>query len=79
VTQITVWSREGCGLCDELLDELLPWAASRGYEVRVLDVDEDATMQRRYGHRVPVVTLDGDPVCHGHLDLPELERLLARR
>jgi hypothetical protein len=79
VTQLTVWSREGCTLCDELLEELAPWAAERRLALEVRDVDDDATMRRRYGLRVPVVTLDGTPVCHGRLDLPELERLLAGR
>lgn len=79
MTTLTVWSREGCTLCDELLGELAPWAAGRGLAVEVRDVDADATSQRRYGLRVPVVTLDGAPVCHGRLDLPELERLLAGR
>jgi thioredoxin reductase (NADPH) len=79
VTNLTVWSREGCTLCTEMIDELAPWAAGRGLAVDVRDVDEDALMLRRYGHRVPVLTLDGEPVCHGHLDLPELERLLAGR
>jgi predicted thioredoxin/glutaredoxin len=79
VTALTVWSREGCTLCDELLEELAPWAAARGLAVDVRDVDDDATAKRRYGLRVPVVTLDGAPVCHGRLDLRELERLLAGR
>lgn len=76
---LTVWSREGCGLCDELLGELAPWAAARGLAVRVLDVDAGgADALRRFGHRVPVVLLDGEPVCHGRLDLGELERLTRR-
>lgn len=79
MTTLTVWSREGCTLCDELLEELAPWAAGRGLDLEVRDVDADATTKRRYGLRVPVVTLDGTAVCYGRLDLPELERLLAGR
>jgi predicted thioredoxin/glutaredoxin len=79
VTALTVWSREGCTLCDELLEELAPWAAARGLAFEVRDVDADTVMQRRYGLKVPVLTLDGSPVCHGRLDLPELERLLRGR
>lgn len=73
---LVVWSRDGCPLCDELIADLAPFAADRGLAVAVRDVDDDPQMARRYGHRVPVLTLDGEPVCHGHLDLPELERLL---
>jgi thioredoxin reductase (NADPH) len=79
VTRLTVWSREGCTLCTEMVEELVPWAAARGLTVDVRDVDEDETMLRRYVYRIPVLVLDDEPVCHGHLDLPELERLLAGR
>lgn len=79
MTTLTVWSREGCTLCDELVEELAPWAAARSLILEIRDVDDDAAMLRRYGHRIPVLMLDGERVCHGHLDLPQLERLLARR
>lgn len=78
MTRLTVWSREGCGLCEELLDELLPWAAERAIEVEVLDLDAaDAATQRRYVLEIPVVLLGERPVCSGHLDLGAVERSLA--
>jgi len=77
VSRLSVYSRRDCGLCEELLAELLPWAQRRALEVEVRDVDADPQLRRRYGHRIPVLLLDGEPVCHGHLDLPELERLLG--
>lgn len=78
MTRVTVWSREGCGLCAELLDELLPWAAAHGVSVDVRNLDAaDAATQRRYVLEIPVVLHEGDPVCRGHLDLAALERRLA--
>jgi hypothetical protein len=78
VTRVTVWSREGCGLCAELLDELLPWAVAHGVGVDVRDLDAaDAATQRRYVLEIPVVLHEGAPVCRGHLDLAALERRLA--
>ncbi len=79
MTSLTVWSREGCTLCDEFVEELAPWATARGLSVEIRDVDDDPVALRRYGHRVPVLVLDGEPVCHGRLDLPELARLLTAR
>ncbi|MCZ8131345.1 MAG: glutaredoxin family protein [Steroidobacteraceae bacterium] len=74
-----VWSREGCGLCDELVEELAPWAAARGWALEVRDVDDDPEARRRFGLKIPVLVLDGTVVCHGRLDLPELERLVRGR
>lgn len=75
MSRLAVYSREGCGLCEELLEELVPWARARGATVEVRDVDADPLARRRFGHRVPVLMLDGEPVAHGTLDLPALERL----
>jgi hypothetical protein len=75
VSRLTVYSREGCGLCDELLAELAPWAAAQGAAIEIRDVDADPAMRRRYGHRVPVLLVDGEPACHGRLDWDAVRRL----
>lgn len=78
MTRLTVWSREGCGLCAELLEELLPWAAERDVVVDVRDLDAaDAATQRRYVLEIPVVLHADEVLCSGHLDLRAVERHLA--
>ena len=44
--------------------------------VDVVDVDSDASLQRRWGLKVPVLLLDGALVCGPRLDAGELLRLL---
>ncbi|MBS0375121.1 MAG: glutaredoxin family protein [Proteobacteria bacterium] len=77
MSRLRLYSREGCGLCEELLQELAPWAAAHGTAIEQVDVDADTDSRRRYGHRVPVLTLDGETVCSGRLDWHALERLWA--
>lgn len=77
MSRLRLYSREGCGLCDELLHELAPWAVAHGAAIEQVDVDADAETRRRYGHRVPVLTLDGETVCAGRLEWDALERLWA--
>ena len=78
--RLVVYSRDGCGLCAELIEELAPLLAGQGLEFTVADVDRDATLKRRYGLRVPVLTLDGEWLCNGRLDRAALERgLLAAK
>ncbi len=74
--RLVVWSRAGCGLCDEMVEELRPWLAARGLDAQLRDVDDDPEARRRFGLKVPVLTLDGEIVCHGRLDPEELDRLL---
>ena len=70
-----MYSREGCGLCEEMLAELVPWAQARDLPIDVVDVDADPDIRRRYGYRIPVLMLDGEPAAHTHLDVDALERL----
>lgn len=74
--RLVVWSRAGCGLCDEMVEELRPWLAARGLDAQLRDVDDDPEARRRFGLKVPVLTLDGEIVCHGRLDAEVLDRLL---
>ena len=80
---IAVVSRRDCPLCEDMILELGECLAgidpALAAAVEVLDVDADAVLQRRHGLKVPVLLLDGEVVCHGHLDAGELARLLSRR
>ncbi len=80
MTQLTLLTRPECGLCDDFLDELTALAAGRSFpELKVVDVDSDALLARRYGLDIPVLLLDGTPVCRHRLDKAELLRLLRPR
>jgi Glutaredoxin-like domain (DUF836) len=75
--RFVLYSRPGCGLCEEMLSELggLPEAGT--FEVEVRDVDADPAARVRYGHKIPVLLFAGEWVCHGHLDAEEVRKTLA--
>lgn len=77
--RLTVYSREHCPLCDELLTELGAWATPRSVPLTVVDVDADPVLARRYGLKVPLVDVSGETACFGHLDLAAVERLWGQR
>jgi hypothetical protein len=72
-----LYSRAGCGLCDEMLQALALLPAAMEYAVDVVDVDADRATQVRYGHKIPVLLFAGELVCHGHLDVEEVDKALA--
>ena len=76
--RLTLLTRTDCGLCEELLAELSALRAHKPLipPVDLIDVDADPALQRRWGLKLPVLLLDGAPVCLGRLDSPELLRLL---
>jgi hypothetical protein len=72
-----LYSRHGCGLCEEMLAELAALPAAQGIDVEVRDVDLDPDARARYGHKIPVLILCGELVCHGRLDPEEVDKALA--
>jgi hypothetical protein len=72
-----LYSRPGCGLCEEMRAELERLPAARGYTLEVLDVDSNPDTRTRYGHKIPVLLFAGELVCHGRLDAEEVLKALA--
>jgi glutaredoxin-like protein DUF836 len=60
-----------------MLAELAALPAAAGVPVDVIDVDADGTTRSRYGHKIPVLLLDGELVCHGRLNAEEVHKTLA--
>ena len=75
---LVVLSREGCSLCQQMLNELAELERSNAIPaVTVVDVDSDPELARRYGLKVPVLLLNGSAICHYTLNSKELLRLLG--
>ena len=60
-----------------MLVELAALPTAAGVPVDVVDVDADSATRFRYGHKIPVLLLAGELVCHGHLDAEEVHKALA--
>jgi len=73
-----VYSRDDCPLCDEFIAELTQQLAPFAESFDVRDVDADPGTRRRYGLKIPVLTVDGSLVCYATLDGAAVARLLAR-
>lgn len=72
-----VYSRPGCSLCEDLCAELAEWLGPRAAAVQIVDVTGDADLERRYGARLPVLTIDGEFVCAYRLDRARLRPYLG--
>lgn len=73
--RVTVFSREGCHLCEEALEQIA--ALERpDVVVEVVDIDTDDELLRRYLERIPVIALDGEELYEFRLDVADfLDRL----
>jgi hypothetical protein len=72
-----LYSRPGCGLCEEMLSDLAALPSAKGIPIDVVDVDLEPAARARYGHKIPVLLLAGELLCHGRLDPEEVDKTLA--
>ncbi len=60
---VTLYTRDGCHLCDEAREEIL--ALQRGgleLELREVDIEADERLHARFVERIPVVEVGGEVV-----------------
>ena len=54
-----MYSRPGCGLCDEAREVILAERERTAFGFREVDVTGDDALELEYGIRIPVVLVDG--------------------
>ena len=59
VTKITVYTKAGCYLCENVILQLRKLQSERPFAVETRDITEDAELYERYGNVIPVVEIDG--------------------
>lgn len=74
---MTVYTRQGCGLCAAAERVVLEVAEGRAV-VRLVDIDQDPELVERYTVRVPVVAIDGRDVFAYEVPPRALRRALRR-
>jgi len=71
-TQFTLYSREGCHLCEDMIEQLRPYCDQYQFEIQVIDVDKSPQLQEKYGISVPLLCYrEGDntqEICKYYLD-----------
>ena len=73
---LTLFVRDGCHLCEEagvLLDEMIGRDA-----YTAIDIEGDDALLARYGHRIPVLAVNGVDRLEAPISRADLEALLGR-
>ena len=73
----TVYSRAGCTLCEDMIVELATMLGPVAAAVRVVDIEGNPDLERRFGHRIPVLSFDDEFVCAYRLDRARVRAYLA--
>ncbi|HEY7289290.1 MAG TPA: glutaredoxin family protein [Vicinamibacterales bacterium] len=78
---ITIYSKPGCHLCDEMKAVVARATAKLGGRVTVeeIDISADAALEARYGLEIPVLLIDGRKAAKYRITDSDLTRMLAAR
>ena len=76
MTQVTLYGKPGCHLCDDARAEVAAVRAERPFELTEVDVSLDPALWRAYGERIPVVEVNGEEAFELYVDRAELARVL---
>jgi glutaredoxin len=57
--EITMYTREGCHLCDEAKTVIVPLLSEFKAKLREVDIDDDPILLERYNDDVPVIFIGG--------------------
>jgi hypothetical protein len=69
VTEVVVYARPGCHLCEEAVDAIVA-LHGQGYrfDLHEIDIESDDLLLRRHLEKIPVVEVDGTVVSELVLD-----------
>lgn len=64
IPTLTLYTREGCHLCDDMERELTVLQQQYQFSLNVVDIDKDNYLKFRYDERVPVLADGETEICH---------------
>ena len=76
---LTIYSRPGCHLCDDMKAVVARVARSTVLSIEEVDISSDPALEAQYGLEIPVLLLEGKKVAKYRIAEAELRRLLHAR
>jgi glutaredoxin len=77
MTQLTLYGKPGCHLCDEARAVVREVRERRPFELEEVDITRDPALEALYRERIPVIAIDGEEALELVIEATELERCLA--
>jgi glutaredoxin len=74
---LTLYSKPGCHLCDDLRTTLGELAAEYRFALDEIDITTDAALFARYHFDIPVLMRDGREVARGRVTDRELMKIVS--
>jgi glutaredoxin len=78
-TKLTLYSRQDCGLCDEMKEVVRAVASKIPIEMEEVDIDGSPELRAKFGDEVPVLFINGRKAFKYRVTIKELEKRLIHR
>ncbi len=72
----TLYHREGCHLCEDMLRELKVLSSASAFTVQKIDIDQDEALHARFNEDVPVLALGDEIICKHFLSESRIREAL---
>ncbi len=79
MTDLTIYSRPGCHLCDEMKAIVSHVGRSIPFSLTEVDISGDAELETLYGEEIPVLLIDGWKIAKYRISEEQLRRALSSR
>ncbi len=76
---LTLYSRPGCHLCDEMKAVVARVASAMPLSLQEIDISTDPALESRYGLEIPVLLVEGRRAAKHRVTEAELTRMLKAR
>lgn len=76
-TELTLYSRIGCHLCEDMQNLLPSYLEGTGFSFSVVYIDSQPTLEQQYGTYVPVLKAAETEICHYFLDVKALQQYMS--
>ena len=77
VNQLTLYSRLGCHLCEDMENLLPSYLEGTGLSLKVIYLDNNTNLEQKYGTLVPVLNAGEKEICHYFLDVKALQQYIS--
>ncbi|MBV7338737.1 glutaredoxin family protein [Chloroflexi bacterium TSY] len=74
--QLTLYSKPGCHLCDDLKADLAELQSKVGFALIEYNIEENAEMFERFRYLIPVLDIENGPLLYAPINRVELMRVL---
>ena len=76
---VTLYSRPGCHLCDDMKAVVQRVGQGMPIAMEIVDISTDPELEARYGLEIPVLLVDGKKAAKYRVSEQELRRMLKAK